>query len=784
MKNDRNIRRIAPIALAVAALFAGGPEAQAQSPSAGTGRIDGDSVKTGNPATNAGSGSGEGVLGAVVVTATRSPAAALGVPASVTVVAEDELRDRNIVRFGDALADVPGVYVRGAALGSGFPGSGQAVLSMRGIPRTPRTLVMIDGQPINNALTGGVNVSGIPFESIGRVEVVRGPYSALYGGTAMGGVINFISAGPDEPLTEVRLGAGNLQQRGASLVHRKRYEGGLGVTLSMGYRSSAGYDDSDYVIRSASAGSTGIPVTGAVPTTTADGLPRYWVGTKGARLWTQETAQLAFHYAPTAATKFVAGLGWSDYRVGYARPTSFLTDAAGNPVLNGSVTFNDGTARRLSVAEADFAAATPADEHDLRAFLRAEHRFDGGSVLRANLGTMRHDLRYSQATRGAATFLGGPGELASQPNERTDLDVSLRTPMSDRWALVGGFAYGHAQLDRKAIAVASWREWGGQGAVLNAGGGTTNNTALFLQSEHYFDGGLTAYVGGRYDRFDTTGWTKDSTATPNLDATFERRSFGEFSPKLALVWEARPWLSLHASYGEGFRPPALLDMYSRTVIAADKQVIIEPSAGLTPEKVRSFELGADALVAGGGRASATLYSQRVTDMIYRRTVSETVSQRITRFENVGAADIDGIEANVRWPVGPAGMKVFGAVTHQFRYEVSRNSADPSLVGKQLADVPRTTWSAGVEYAQGPWTGLVVARHVGHVFGTGDDVNKNTVEGVFGSFDAYTLLSAKVSYRVNRQVTLSLAGDNLTGRDYFVSTKQPGRTVYGEVAYRF
>ncbi|MCL4746813.1 MAG: TonB-dependent receptor plug domain-containing protein, partial [Burkholderiaceae bacterium] len=172
-------------------------------------------------------------LSVVNVTATKAPALELGVPASVSVVDAPALGERDVVRFGDAIAGVPGVYVRGSALGQGFPSSGQAVLSLRGIPRTPRTLVLIDGQPVNNALSGGINVAGIPMDAIGRVEVVRGPYSALYGGNAMGGVVHFISAGADEPLTEVRLGAGNLGQRGASLVHRRRYDSGLGVSLAL-----------------------------------------------------------------------------------------------------------------------------------------------------------------------------------------------------------------------------------------------------------------------------------------------------------------------------------------------------------------------------------------------------------------------------------------------------------------------------------------------------------------------------------------------------------------------
>jgi hypothetical protein len=55
---------------------------------------------------------------------------------------------------------------------------------------------------------------------------------------------------------------------------------------------------------------------------------------------------------------------------------------------------------------------------------------------------------------------------------------------------------------------------------------------------------------------------------------------------------------------------------------------------------------------------------------------------------------------------------------------------------------------------------LVYRHVGQVFGSGDDLNKNTVQGVFGSYDRYGIVSAKVGYRVDHHVSFGLALDNL------------------------
>ena len=723
-----------------------------------------------------------GALTEVVVTATRSPAAVLTVPASVSVVREDELAQRNVVRLGDALADVPGLYLRGAAFGAGFPGSGQAVLSMRGIPRTPRTLVMIDGQPVNNALSGGVNVAGIPFESIERVEIVRGPYSALYGGNAMGGVVNFISAGPDKPLTEVRLGAGSLQQRRAALLYRNRYENGLGITMSLGYRESDGYPDGEYVVKQTSAGAPGAPITGARPTTTADGTPAYWVGLKGRRPWNQDEAQMTLHYSPSAATRLAAGIGHAEYRVGYTRPESFLRNTAGAQVWVGAVGFDDGGARRLALSESDFLTATPSSERDLRLFARLEHRFDGGTVLQANVGTLRHRFNFSQPTSGASAYESGAGEYVAQPNDRIDLDVSVRTPMSRNWALVGGASLNRSTLDRQTVSLTSWRDSGTGTSLLNAGRGSTNNTALFLQSEHYFTMGLTAYLGGRFDRFDTEGQVTQNTA-PAFNQTYGKRSFDQFSPKLAMVWETNSSMSLRASYGAGFRPPALLDLYSRTALPgaiAGTVSINEPAPDLKPERVRSREVGADAVLPGGGTASATVYWQQLQDLISRRRLSAT----LTRTENAGEADVNGIEASLQLPSGVRGLRIFGSLTHQFQYGITRNDAVPDSVGKVLTDVPRTTYSLGLDFDRQSWSGFLVYRRVGQVFGSGDDLNKNSVQGVFGSYDRYGIVSAKLGYRIDRHLSFSLALDNLGNQRYFVFNRQPGRTAFGELAYRF
>lgn len=720
----------------------------------------------------------------VVVTATRAPAAIEGVPASTSVVSAQAVRMRMPERFGDAVADVPGLYVRGAATSGNFPATGQAVLSLRGIPRTPRSLVMIDGQPINNALSGGVNVAGVPVDNLERVEVVRGPYSALYGGNAMGGVVNFITAGPDRPTTDVRVGAGSLHQRSATFIHRQRYASGLGVSLSMGYRTSDGDPDAEDVLLTPPAPfppvPPGTPVTGARASSTVNGKPAYHIGTKGARPWRQRSGQLNLYYSPSAATDLTAGVGWADYDTGYAPPESFLRDAFGNAVFAGPVRI-DG--QDFPLARTGWFTPTPSQERDWRSFARLEHRFAGGSELRAQLATLRHGFRFVQARRNVASYDSGPGDLIDQPNRRIDADVSWRVPLSPSWTLVSGLSWNRGIMDRATNELDGWRHPDTRGALLTSERGHSTNTAVFVQSEHHLPHDFSVYLGGRYDRFESRGHVRDVGA--GFDERYGTRSFGQFSPKVALVWEARDWVSLRTSWGEGFRPPALLDLYGRIVAPNPSagpgvQRITDPSPDLKPERVRALELGTDMAFAGGTRLSATVYRQRLEDMIYRHNLSDTQA----RTENAGAAQIDGIEASLRLPTPLRGLSAVGTWTHQFKYEVVKNAAVPESVGKVLTDVPRTTWSAGFEYARGAWSGLLMVRHVGHVYGSGDDLNENKVEGVFGSYDAHTVVAARAAWRIDRHFTLSLAIDNLTDRDYYIYNRQPGRTWYAELGYRF
>ena len=119
----------------------------------------------------------------IVVTATKYETSMKEVPASVTVITGEELKAQNLPNndIGDALRSVAGITLRRAY--SPFP----AYINIRGTS-SGATIILVNGVPTNWEIT-----QAIPPDNVERIEILRGPASALYGANASGGVVNIIT---------------------------------------------------------------------------------------------------------------------------------------------------------------------------------------------------------------------------------------------------------------------------------------------------------------------------------------------------------------------------------------------------------------------------------------------------------------------------------------------------------------------------------------------------------------------------------------------------------------
>ena len=133
----------------------------------------------------------ETVLEEVVITGTRSERAVEEVVAEVEVVTREEIDLLAVTTWDDALKYTTGIKVhRPDGIGHAIP----MVIHIRGIGGPRQNLILLDGLPLNEPETGFITLYTVPSEMIHRIEVVKGPYSSLYGSYAMGGVVNIISS--------------------------------------------------------------------------------------------------------------------------------------------------------------------------------------------------------------------------------------------------------------------------------------------------------------------------------------------------------------------------------------------------------------------------------------------------------------------------------------------------------------------------------------------------------------------------------------------------------------
>lgn len=122
----------------------------------------------------------------ITVTATGEAIQTKDVPVPTTVISRDEIDDSQLEGVSDLLRRVPGMTI----MRSGNEGKVTSAFT-RGT-NSAQTLVLFDGVRLNSPYVGGYDLSLLTTAGLERVEVARGPYSALWGADAIGGVLNAI----------------------------------------------------------------------------------------------------------------------------------------------------------------------------------------------------------------------------------------------------------------------------------------------------------------------------------------------------------------------------------------------------------------------------------------------------------------------------------------------------------------------------------------------------------------------------------------------------------------
>lgn len=723
----------------------------------------------------------EQVMAPVTITSTQTEKVVTDAPASVSVVTQQQIETQNVTRFDEALVGTVGVYMNGQ--NEGMPNNYNNMITLRGMPYYNRTAVLVDGVSINDGFSQGVDASLIPIDSIKQVEVAPGPFSSLYGGSAMGGVVNIITVEPTKREFIVDGGYGSDETYKTSGTYRDKFDftqGSLGVVAYLQRDASGGYVQSlvgpDYTLFPPFAGTA----TGWRSTTYTDGSPSQILGDQGNVGWWTNNAGLKLIYNSDSVGKFTSDFSYHNYATTSSTPNLYLT-SNGVPVP----TAPGGGTYLLAGSGGTYVGTTPADylngpngQEVFRYNLTYETKVWSDASLKAHAGFMQDNYWFIEPGIGIATPSGGAGSYVYIPSNKTDLDVQLGKPIGTQHYLVVGLAGELSTLDETTNVIADWRNPSTITAKTGYDNAQSHTESAYIQDEYTIINPLTLYVGGRYDYWTTSGTMVQNpymvgplAYTYAYDYNFSDRSSEAFSPKAALVYKVDDSTTLRTSWGKSFRAPNLSDMYSGYgFIFFGSESYSYANPALDPEKARSWEAGGEHTFPIGTTIKGSVYLTQMSNYIdYYMNPTNYNYYTV----NAGKVHIKGFEAEIRQHL-ISKIYAFANMTRQSSI-ITSDTANPSAEGFMVAAVPQVMYNLGVQGDYKPFFGSLIIQHVGKTYGS--EGQTDSAINVMGSYDPYTIGNAKIGWHITDNYTVTASVNNITDQKYFQYTAAPGRTFF-------
>ncbi len=528
-----------------------------------------------------------------IATGSRQPIAKA--PSVATVITAEDIKAIGAADLDEVLETVPGLHVSRSVVGY------NPIYAIRGIDTqyNPEVLMLVNGIPITGVTIGDRSQvwGGMPVENIERIEVIRGPGSALYGADAFAGVINIITkTATDINGTQLGLRAGSFNSDDAWVRH-----GGIWGSFDVAAYLRVGHTDgSNQIINSDSQsffdsvfGTTASHAPGPIDVGNdaidsridlsrdkwrlRTGFQQRSNGGSGAgaasaldptghSFGQRINTDLTYHDANFSPDLDVTGQVSYLYITEQSDLTLFPPGAYFGP---GNGPFPNGV-----IGNPD------KWERHLRANLSAIYSAIQNHKLRFGVGSENDDLYKTQESRNYDLVLSPLGYVPQPlPGGLTDMTAS------------GIFLTPHDRIVNYVYAQDEWnftRDW-------------------------YLTAGL------RHDQYSDFG--------------------GTTNPRLALVWDTAYNLTSKLLYGQAFRPPSFAELYDIN------NPVAQGNANLKPETNQSLELAFSWQATSTLQANLNLFRYQMKDII--RFVTDP-GTGIATAENAGSQHGQGFESELVW----------------------------------------------------------------------------------------------------------------------------------------
>lgn len=678
--------------------------------------------------------------------------------------------------LGEALQDLPNVSVRDAparlavgAASSSFARDGNTGINIRGLGGN-RVLMTVDGVRLPRSYVSRSAIFDreyLSLEQFKRIEVIRGPASALYGSDGMAGVVNFVTYDPLDFL---------LDESGKP-------------TKAVGGRVATGWSEDD----------NGYSLAGTVAGRASDSVQ-----------WLLSANRRTSHELQTMGRNDQPNANRTTANPQHDGDTAVLGKLVVQPnSAQRHVLTLERTERNSTVDLLSSRAVQPSKPGDV---LNEDSRYQG------TRDRLSWDARYELGTAWADQLRTVVGVQRTDSRRVGESDLFSGTHRV-RDNFYGERAWQAGARAEKLLRHGDWTHRLTYGAdyvrsnIRNLYDGVAplppetfpfkrfpdtreTSAALYLQDESVV-GDWSLTPGLRLDRF-AVDVTSQEGYFPPSKVPGKSLSGSAASPKLGVLYRATPAWSVYGQYAAGFRPPEAGQLNDQFEYLAppNTRVVIQPNPNLKPEKSRGFEVGVRGRMENLSldvAAFTNRYSNLIVDAEFVREVG---NERQFQSVNIPRARIHGFEVKGRYDWGRVAG---GRLLNTFAFGMARGTNSDS--GKPINSIDPALLALGLRYDTAQWGFSADLRH--HAAKKARDIDSEAImaarAGTQFATPAATTLDVGVQWRPRKDVRLNVGVRNLTDRKYWLwpsvygvagsspvrdAYTQPGRSAYVSLVMDF
>jgi len=566
----------------------------------------------------------------VLVTASRKLQKQNNIAAGNEILTTDRIDIQPVTNIDNVLQGISNVYVNR----SWGIFSKNASVTMRGLDGKDRVLILLDGVPMNKAAGGSINWHLISSENIERIEVIKGPSSAMYGNNAMNGVINLITKQPKQNieiaantfLASYNTLGGNLSFGGIKTIENNA----LSWKLNGFYRKGDGY----FYTNESQRDST------------------------DAKLFLEEyNANIKLAYEFKSNNKLEA-----EY--------SFQHDIRGG-----------GT--KIYVENGSYDSYTTN-------FIIMNYK---GNFLKTNytVNTFLQDEYYMKQSENFNN--SGNYKLSESPQTSTDYGFlsSFSTKIDKNHELTYGCDFKEGYMSAEDIYRTSSDYIERKGKLIFGGVYIQDEWQLFRNT--FAISGIRADYAQFYNgSIAVKNPTKETGFTKSFDEKYSDNAWYAISPKIAIKHIISYKSNIYMSVAKGFRPPTIDDLCSSRKINKGFKIA---NPKLEPEKQITYELGYGIKPFENMKIEAAIYYTRGTDFQYFVGTGDSIDtggselKPVMRRENISEVGVIGFEIDLTYTLlKNIDLKTNYAYNNAEIIEFNLNNhTGTTLKGKKIIETP-------------------------------------------------------------------------------------------------